>query len=177
MKLLSGHVLRDHVIIGGLAAILSLPLFGGWGSFAFWMANVFIDLDHYMRFVYYTGFKVFGIGPMLRYHDKVFEHRKHPEFLSIEIFHTAEFLILIGVLAIWVFPGLWPIFWGFAFHVVVDFVHLGRFRMLAVRSNSFVEYFVRRKKMLAEGKNPDFVFQATLNSLNLPSIFRSEHIN
>lgn len=171
MKLLSGHVLRDHVIIGGLAALVLLPFFGGWGSFAFWVANVLIDLDHYMRFVYYTGFKVFGIGSMLQYHDQIFERRKHPEFLSVEIFHTAEFLILLGALAIWAVPSLLPIFWGFVFHVVVDFIHLTRFRMLKNRSNSFVEYFIRRKNMLARGKNPDYVFQTALKALNLPSIF------
>ena len=173
MKLLSGHVLRDHVIIGGLFALILLPFFGKPGSFSFWIATVFIDLDHYLRFIYHTQFRVFGVGSMLRYHDKIFEQRNHDEFLSLEIFHTAEFVVLIGAISLWI-PQVQPVFWGFLFHILVDLIHLGRFRMLSKRSNSLIEYFWRRGKMLSRGKNPDYVFHMALKALDLPSIFQSE---
>ena len=170
MKLLSSHVFRDHVLIGGIAAFLVSPIFGFWGAGSFWAATVLIDIDHYMKFVYYTGFKVFGVTPMLQYHDKVFEYKHHPELLSLEIFHTAEFLVFLGAIAIWFAPSLLPVFWGCVFHIVVDFVHLGRFKILEKRTHSFFEYFWRRRKMLAQGKNPDYVFKTALRLLDLPSI-------
>lgn len=169
MKLLFKHVLRDHIFVGTVASLLTWPFLGSWGALLFWMGTILIDSDHYIKFVYYTGFKVFGIGPMFQYHEKLFEYRHHPEFLAVELFHTAEFFIIFGIIAFFLAPALIQVFWGCAFHIVVDYIHLRRHGILKTRANSFLEYFQRRKKMLREGKNPDTVFEASLQSLNLPT--------
>lgn len=177
MKLLVNHVLRDHVLLGGIVALGFLPFWGVWRSFVFWVATVLIDLDHFLHFLYCTRFKVFGVGPLFRFHEKVFEQRNHSELLSLEIFHTAEFLFLTGFLAAMVTPYLWPVCWGFVLHIFVDFVHLKHFKILTKRSHSLVEYLLRRKRMLAMGKDPDHVFRIALKALKLPSIFHSEHVD
>lgn len=168
MKLLSGHVIRDHALIGGLVALILLPAFGVWGSFMFWAANVLIDLDHYFRFLYCTKFKILGIGPMFRFHEKVFEQRNRPGFLVLELFHTAEFLLLVGVLSAFI-PVLWPVFWGFLFHMLVDFIHLARFKMLTKRSYSIAEYFWRRRKLISTNRDPDLIFESALKASDFPN--------
>lgn len=158
-------MIRDHVLVGGLTAILFAPLLGFPGSLAFWAANILIDLDHYLRFLQYAGFRPFEIRAMFQYNEEVFEKRYRADFLGLEVFHTAEFIILFGVVAFSVFSFLQPVFWGMLFHIVVDLIHLSRFRMLTKRAHSIIEYFYRSAKFRAQGLNPDSVFEESLKAV------------
>jgi len=165
MNLLISHVLRDHVLLGGLVAFLLIPHWGKEASVVFWLSTIFIDLDHYVNFVIRAKRRIFDIPFMFRFHEAVFERRNRPEFLNLEPFHTLEFLLLVGLIAFGPLPILQPIFWGFVLHVVVDWAHLTRYRVFTKRAHTVVEYFLRRNKIRAQGMDPDAVFVESLQSL------------
>jgi len=170
VKILSRHVLRDHVAIGGILALISIPLWGVKSSFVFWLANVLIDLDHYLRFIYLTKFKVLGINAMFRFYEELFSQRYHPDFLTLEFFHTLEFITSIGIFGFF-FPMLFgPVFWGLSFHIGVDLVHLARSKILNKRAHSFAEYFCRRKKIILRGGDPNLVFANAMARVGIPHI-------
>jgi len=168
MKALTSHLLRDHVLIGAVAAALLVPVFGIWGSLIFWLATILIDLDHYLNFVVRCGFKHFSLPLMFRFHHALFQRKDRRDYLDIEIFHTAEFFALFAVLAFGFFPPLVPAFWGLAFHIAVDLVHLACHRILARRAHTFIEYFLRVKYMRSKGMDPDIVFLEALCEVDLP---------
>lgn len=165
MNALVTHVLRDHVILGGGAAICLLPLFGWQWSFAFWLANILVDLDHYLNFLWRCRFRAIGIKAMFRFHAEVFQQTHRPDFLGLEPFHTLEFLCLLGLLGFLSLPSLIPIFSGILFHVLVDLVHLSRYGILSKRAHSFTEYFWRRHRMVFRGHNPDGLFDEALEAM------------
>ena len=165
MKALSGHVMRDHVLIGTVPALLLLPVWGWRGSLLFWFANILVDLDHYFHFLYLTRMRHFAPGPMMRYFEKVFSLRHREDFLALEIFHTLEFFFVAGLVIFTVLPVLVPFFWGMAFHMLVDFFHLSRHGILGKRVNSFVEYKLRSREMKGRGVDPDGVFKESLDVL------------
>lgn len=157
MKFLMNHVMRDHVALGGAAALAALPWFGWRGSLLFWLANILIDLDHYLHFAYARRGKSLGVKEMFLFHQSLFDQVRRPDFLALEIFHTVEFMALLGWLSFGVLPSLQPVFWGMAFHIGVDFVHLAKLGVFTKRCNSCVEYVLRRNAMLRRSLSPDWV--------------------
>ena len=154
-KPLSIHVIRDHVLLGGLAAACLAPKLGIAGSLMFWAATVLFDLDHYLRFLLLGKFKKTGIQSMFAFFERSFESRNHPDFLALDVFHTAEFLIFFGLFVFYAAPFLLAVLWGFLFHMVVDFFHLLRHRALTKRAHSFVEYYIRKRIIERRGGNPE----------------------
>ncbi len=141
------HVLRDHVALGIFAACSAWIVleWTWWQCGLFWLASILIDIDHYIHFVWVTrGKRFWSVAGMFRYHEGMFNHIQTSNYLSLEIFHTIEFMILVGALAFGLWDWLQPVFWGFVFHILVDVVCLGRQGMLFKRAHSFVEYGVRR---------------------------------
>ena len=165
MKALTNHVLRDHVLIGGIAAIIASPALGAWGSFWFWTATVLVDIDHYLHFLLATRFKAVGVKAMFRFHHELFERRNMPDFMILEVFHTLEFIALFGILAFNYFGLLRPVFWGIVFHMIVDFVHLSRYGILHKRPHSFIEYGWRRRRVLELGRDPDYPVKEAVRAM------------
>jgi hypothetical protein len=157
--------LRDHVLVGGFAALVFIPALGAWGSLVFWLANVLIDLDHMLSFLCVTRFKVVNVRTMMKFYEKVFEQRNRPEFLTVELFHTIEFLLLFGLAVFLLIPSAVPIFYGFLFHVIVDFIHLARFRAFSKRSHTLIGYLLRRRRLRSHGKSPDIVFTEVFDTI------------
>ena len=164
MKPLMTHVLRDHVLFGGIVAGLLLPKFGFWNSAVFWASTVLIDTDHYFRFLYLTRLRTLDVRKMQRFFERAFPLRNHPDFLTVELFHTIEFMSLFGVCSAVFFPMMLPVWWGFLFHIGVDFIHLFRHRAFTKRCHSFVEYWWRKKKIILRGGSPDLLFENILKS-------------
>ena len=165
MKALGGHVLRDHILLGAVPAFLLAPWWGFRASALFWLANIFVDLDHYLHFLYLTRMRHFAAGPMMRYFEKVFSLRHREDLLALEIFHTLEFFLAAGLVIFTVLPRLAPLFWGMAFHMLVDFFHLARHGILGKRVNSLVEYKLRSREMKGRGIDPDGGFKESLQVL------------
>ncbi len=148
-------MIRDHVILGGLVAMVLAPTLGIRGSLLFWVGTVFVDVDHYLRFLFVGKGKTLGLKPMFAFFERSFQARHHKDFLVLDLFHTAEFLILISLFIFFAAPFLLPVLWGIYFHKLVDFFHLLRHRALTKRAHSFIEYYLRKKQIEARGGNPD----------------------
>ncbi len=112
-------------------------------------------MDHYLRFLFVGKWKAVGIKQMLAFFERSFQTRHHPDFLALDIFHTAEFLIGFAFAVFYAVPSLFPVFLGVVFHMLVDLVHILRHRALTKRAHSFVEYFLRKKRIEARGGSPD----------------------
>jgi len=94
---------------------------------------------------------------MFSFFEGCFQARNHPNFLVIEVFHTAEFLILLAAMAV-LFPMLQPMLWGFLFHMVVDFFHLLRYKALTKRTYSVLQYLWLKHRFKKQGRDPDQFF-------------------
>ncbi len=155
---LSHHVLRDHVLIGAAAALVFARSWGSQAGVLFWLANILIDGDHYLHFLIYNGLRDWTPGAMMRFHQALFVQAAREDFLAIEAFHTAEFVALAACAA-WRWPWLRPIFWGGLFHIVVDFVHLALHGIFAKRANSFLEFWLRCRRLKTRGLNPLWLYR------------------
>ncbi|OGP20326.1 MAG: hypothetical protein A2054_06110 [Deltaproteobacteria bacterium GWA2_55_10] len=151
--------LRDHVITGTVGAAVLYPLLGT-GSLAFWLASIFIDIDHYLDFLWNNRFTDFSVRSMFAYHDWLYKKLHRPEFLNIELFHTAEFLGPLLLIALWTDSGLLLSLWlGCIFHCMLDAVNLAVNRAPFVRAHSFTEYFIRRRLLAKKGLRPADLYQ------------------
>ena len=159
MKILTGHVLRDHVVLGAIAAVTLLPHLGPWGAVEFWLAAVLIDIDHYLHFLYANRFKDWSIRGMFQFHHSLFDQRHRQDFLGIEIFHTVEFILPTGVLIWFYLPALKPVLWGILLHSGVDLIHLARHSILSKRAHSIVEFLIRRKRMEQRGLSISWLYR------------------
>ncbi|MBI3548179.1 MAG: hypothetical protein HY078_03900 [Elusimicrobia bacterium] len=158
MKLLAGHVVRDHVLLGAVVAGLLYPWLGVHGAALFWFASVMIDVDHYLHFLSYTGFRDWTPQGMFRFHGHLFGHIHREDFIAVEVFHTFEFLLAAGLIATYAAPLLLPAYWGCLFHLVVDVFHLRSHRALDKRAHSFVSFWWRRRKLQERGLSPDWIY-------------------
>jgi len=149
------HVLRDHVLFGGLAALLCLKVWSPAYCAAFWLSNVLIDLDHYLDLVFWSGFRAFRFHQVFHYSAHICENEGNLPVLAVEALHTAEAVIALAFLGYGL--GLaWcrPVLWGMALHCAVDVCHLARLRHLHVRCHSFLEFWLRKRRMERAGLSP-----------------------
>ena len=161
------HVFRDHVGLGALVAgFLYWPL-GAKGALVFWLAAVLVDLDHHWNFVWRSGLRdLFNIRKMFAFHGLIFGSRPGKDFLGIDPLHTLEFLLLLFFLKV-LFPSwvLHSIFLGCVVHFLTDIVHQIRHGRTFVRAYSFIEYAIRRRRLVARGLSPDRPFEEALRRL------------
>ena len=84
--------LKEHALIGFILSIGLFPFFGFY-SFFILIASVFLDIDHYFYFVVKT--KKLSLKKAYQYHKKL----KCGQCIFC-IFHTIEFLIILGIFSI-----------------------------------------------------------------------------
>lgn len=154
-----------HAVIGGAVALALTPALG-LNSAIFWVSSVLIDGDHYVDYVYRNGFKDYSIKRMFEFHDLLIENRKEPDFLSLNLMHTAEFILLISVAAamtgwVWLIATLGGIF----LHILLDLFDMYRHDVLFRRSLSIIEYFMRWRRMKRQGLRPELHYQSVLESM------------
>jgi len=151
--------LRDHTIIGGAVSIILYP-FIGLEALWFFGASVLIDIDHYIDFIYHNGMKDFSPTRMFLYHKILSQWLKEPEFLNMEIFHTAEFLTLILALAlIFDSPALAAVFFGLILHIALDVIFLFRHKVLNKRVHSIAGYFIKKRAFARKGLDPGGLYK------------------
>lgn len=153
--LLLKHVLRDHVLAGGAAAAALLALWSPSHCLAFWLANVLIDLDHYLNLVFWSGFATFRFHRTFHFYCHIKEHKTDAPFIALEAFHTVEFALAVFICG--ALPGLAilrPVFWGLLFHIFVDYFHLRRLGALRSRKDSILQFLWEKRKMEAAGLRP-----------------------
>ncbi len=152
--------LREHVILGGVAATALAPLLGVQESAVFWAASVVIDVDHYWDYVYRNGFRDWSPRRMFEFHQTLFTKIRRPEFLALSLFHTMEWFLLVYLAAVWLDATvLFAALWGMLFHFVLDVVRLAGYRAAFKRAFSMVEYIIRRRSLVRRGLDPDRVYR------------------
>ncbi len=151
---------NKHVAYGGLAAIVFYFLWGPAAVF-FWAGSVLIDLDHYVDYVYHSGFRDFSVKRMFDYHKLITDGMyRRPEFLNLSIFHTVEFLCALYILGhITDSFAIKAVFFGCIFHMALDLIWLYQKLSLFTRSFFVIEYFIRRRLLMGRGLNPATVYR------------------
>ncbi len=155
---------KDHAILGTAASVGLSPWLGIYSIF-FWLASIFIDIDHYIDFVWNNGFRDFSITKMLDYHDRLGRLWDRPEFLNVEIFHTVEFLGPLYLLSRYTGSLLIDaVLMGFLFHVALDMIYMYRKNAFFKRSYSIVEYYIRKRLLTRRGLDPAGLMRSTARS-------------
>ncbi|MBI4860064.1 MAG: hypothetical protein HY815_07345 [Candidatus Riflebacteria bacterium] len=150
--------LGAHVLVGGVASAGLYPWLGAEGAAVFLGASVLIDVDHYWHWIEHNRFTDFGPSRMFDYHHRLSELMYRPGFLAICPFHTVEFFILVHLLATILDAPLLDIaLCGFLFHLTFDLIHLASHRVIFKRALSIVEYWVRRRMLIASGQDPEAI--------------------
>jgi hypothetical protein len=156
---------RYHAVIGGTVALVLTPALG-LNSAIFWASSVLIDGDHYMDYVYRNGFKDYSVKRMSEFYYLLSKRREEPDYLSLYLMHTAEFVLLISVAAAitgWVW--MIAILGGTLFHILLDLFDMYVHGVLFKRSSSIIEYFIRRRRMKRQGLHPELHYQSVFKSI------------
>ena len=153
---------EEHVKYGGVASLISWAFWGPWNALLFWAASVLIDFDHYIDYVYRNGgtdwhvSSIFRLDRFLR--QKLFRGELQGRVVCLSIFHTAEVFGLIYGIYRWTGSIFWiVVFSGMLFHLFLDLIFMYGCRALTLRAYSLIEYFIRRRVMAEQGKDPDEV--------------------
>ncbi len=86
-----------HSVASLILAALIYPLFN-WKALLVLIGGVLIDVDHYFRYVY--KYRDFSIIKCHRYYELMYQKNNFNECNDgLFVFHTIEFLLLIGVLS------------------------------------------------------------------------------
>jgi len=151
--------------------IALFPTLGPAAGSGFVAGSLFIDFDHYLDFLVHNRFRSLSLRQALLYHKYLFPQIKRPEFLSLEIFHTLEFLIGMVGLSLW--SGslhLKAVTGGMALHFLSDLIYLKWIGAFSARSHSFLEYLIRRRRMVRHGIAMERPYQEALERvMNLTS--------
>jgi hypothetical protein len=161
--------LREHLIIGGIAAVLLYPGWGPWRALLFWGATVLIDADHYWDYLWRSDFADWSGWRMFRYYDLLRNNYGDKRFLAFSMFHTAEIFALAYVLArLWNYDFFMTVLWAMLFHLFLDIVDLSRHGVPFIRAYSVLEYWIRKKSLIRRGINPDPFFREIFEKSKRP---------
>ena len=151
--------LKEHIIYGGIVSATLYP-FAGWKSVFFFGGSVCIDIDHYIDFLYYSGFKNWKIKDMFKFHGETNRLCTHPNIYCLQAFHTLEFVILLFLLGInFKSSAILLIFSGMIFHWFLDLISMYKRRIIRVRALSFTGYWIKSNKMKRLGIHPEQIFR------------------
>ena len=155
--------LSEHIILGGGAALALAPTLGARGSLVFWASSVLIDVDHHWDYVYRNGFRDWSPAGMFAYHERMFAQIHRPDFLAMNLFHTAEWFLLVACAMLWQGSAiLFAVLLGMVFHLALDLLRLARHQAVFSRALSLVEYWIRRRMLVRQGLDPDRAFADAL---------------
>jgi len=141
---------RWHVLFGALAAIILLfvyPEAGYFNIILFFLASFLIDFDHYVSAVMNSGH--FNLKKIYRYYkiegekaqkERAKGIRKKADF---HLFHTIEFLAVVGIIGIYFEPFLY-IFFGMIFHSLLDVYSMVRDGYLYRREYFFTRWLIKK---------------------------------
>ena len=88
-------------------------------ALAFFLAGIFIDLDHFLEYFYFFGFRGFSVRRFFRAAD---QHVYRKFFLFL---HSYELALVFWVLSLAVIrkPWAWGFALGFTLHIVADHIY------------------------------------------------------
>lgn len=150
--------LKEHIVYGGTASLILTPFFGV-KSIYFFIASILIDSDHYVDFLYFSRFRNWSVKSMFRFHGQLKEWKVRDNFMALEAFHTVEFIFSILILGIYFqSTELVLVFSGMVFHMFLDLIRLYQYKAIPLRALSFIEYWLRARKMRSAGIDPEKLF-------------------
>lgn len=153
--MIANHVLRDHMLCGAIVVLILSRFWNPYDCLIFWCSSVLIDFDHYLNLLYWSRFRSFAISKTFYFYSYIHDNKKKYRFLTLEIFHTVEFVLGIYFLAFSLkLEILKPVFWGMVFHIFIDFLHLCRLKSLTIRSHSIIDFMIRKRAMEKRGISP-----------------------
>ena len=157
---------KYHILIGTVVAAPLLPTFGPLASAGFLVGSLLIDSDHYLDFLVHNRFRSFSIRKMFLYHQHLFSRIRRADFLSLEIFHTIEFLgCMLGLSFLSGSLLLQAVTAGMITHALSDALYLKRIGALSSRAYSFVEYLIRKRRMVQQGIALERPYQEALDQM------------
>ena len=154
-----------HALAGGIAAAALIPVLG-IDSAVFFASSVLIDGDHYIDYVYRTGFKDFSVRRMFSFHGLLLRRELGRDFLGLSLAHTVEALLLVysaGGLTGWMWSR--ALLWGMFFHMAFDLADLYRRGRLFRRAFSIIEYIIRWNRLKRKGLDPELTYREVLASM------------
>ena len=133
--------IKAHCNQAALSSAAVYPFAGGENAAVFGLSIVFIDVDHVIEYVRQTGsLKIWGVFPCCR----IIDNNLHRRFYVLNLFHTIEFLLCIGLLGM-----LNPVFFyalaGILWHCALDLLMLARRGLIFIRALSIAEYCIRSR--------------------------------
>ncbi len=134
--------IKTHIIQAALSSAALYPFAGSENTAVFGLSVVLIDVDHVVEYIRQTGSpKIWGVFPCCQ----IIENNLHRGFYVLNLFHTIEFLLLLGLLGL-----LYPVFFyalaGALWHFALDFFMLAKRNFTFMRALSIVEYNIRARK-------------------------------
>lgn len=154
---------KDHAILGALGAAALYPVVG-LSPVVFWLGAVFIDLDHYIDYIYRNGMSDFSPSRMVSFFHALDNFWPYPEFIALSVFHTFEFMAPFALLTLWSGSALVEaLFFGFLFHIALDIIYLLRQGAVFVRALSIAEYIIRRRRLVEQGYRPAAVYENAIS--------------
>ena len=160
--------LREHVLLGGAAALPVAATLGVEAGAAFWASSVLLDVDHYWEYLVKNGFSNWSWGKTFAFHHEVFKRIQRPELLAINLFHTIEWLALVYLAGRWWGSTVaMAALGGMVFHLFLDLLRLAYWGKLTTRVVSVVEYVIRRRRMIRRGIDPDVVYREALEAIDV----------
>ncbi len=161
---------KEHVLYGAAASAVVAPFAGPIGAVCFFLASVFIDIDHYIDFVYFSRFRNWSIQAMLKFHGQMASWKHREDFIALEAFHTVEFLAAFLAVGLYFKSTLVLLmFAGMIFHLSLDLIRLRSYRRVSVRALSFFEYIVRARRMRRAGIDPEDLFRQAYRKISSPA--------
>ena len=131
--------IKTHIIQAALSSAALYPFAGTENTAVFGLSVVLIDVDHVVEYVRQTGSpKIWGVFPCC----KIVEKNHHRGFYVLNVFHTAEFLLLTGLLGL-LHPAFFYVMAGCLWHCALDIFMLIRGNATFVRALSVIEYIIR----------------------------------
>jgi hypothetical protein len=134
--------LKQHLAYTGAAAAALTPFLGGEHIALFAIGAVLIDVDHYL--LYIQRRRNFSVTGMFRYFRELQTVQSTIPYVGLCLFHTIDFFILLGVLAI-SYPLFFPLLTGCLYHFCLDLFDLKRKGVLTIRPFFLMEHLIRRR--------------------------------
>lgn len=160
--------LREHVILGGAAAATLYPVLGAQDSAVFWASSVLIDVDHYWEYLSRNRFRNWSFPKTFEFHRALFPKIRDRDFLALNLFHSVEWFLLVSLAAVWLgSSAMLAAFGGMVFHLGLDLAWLAWFRATFSRALSLVEYWIRRRALVASGLDPDRPYREALLAIGV----------
>ncbi|MFH1307808.1 MAG: hypothetical protein ABIH72_03065 [archaeon] len=134
-----------HILIGAVFFLFLIPFIGALSALIVYLASVLIDFDHYTVYVYRK--KGLSLKKAYNFYMKFEKYKKSGKKgikLPLNVLHTLEFTIILGILSFFNYYIL-LIFVGFLFHSLVDLIYMTVKDYTGLREYFFFRWLKNRK--------------------------------